>query len=414
MKKLILFFLLIISSSVVGQGTNKIQNFFYLFQYDSAIVEINKALIADSTSAELHHQLGLTYFLQNDDRKALPCFEKCRQLSPDDIANLNYLSKTYSNLGQTTRAIHTLRYAARVDSTRKDIWNELGKILYREDYYREADSVYRILTTLQPDNANNLLMRARCATKQDSIEQANYHYARSYKIDSCHVKILFEYARNLFQMDSLQQAQTKINQAIRIESRNWQLYRLKGDIYFEQKQYHSAILAYLDAISRGDKSIAAYKKLGFSYYMIKNYSKCIHTFQIVLDSKDDDPVIYYYMGICFQEINDLGLAVHHLKKAIECLKPDFLDDIHSTLASCYYRAGHFQKSIQHYRQALELTDKKEEIYYQMANVYDDYYADKSVALKYYRLALKNEITPEITSFIQNRMDTIKKQQFLKK
>ena len=414
MKKTLLLSILVASGLFAEQSEIQIQKYLYSAQYDSAIVGINNALITDSTSAELHHQLGLAYFFQNNDQKALPYFQKCYQLSPVDISNLSYLSKTYSNLGQPTRAIQILKQASKIDSTRKDILNELGKILYREDHYQKADSVYEILTTLQLDNANNPLMRARCATKQDSIEQANYYYARAYKIDSCHVKILFEYARNLFQLDSLPQARTRINQAIRIESRDWHLYRLKGDIHFEQKQYHAAILAYLDAISRGDKLISTYKKLGFSYYLIKNYSKCVDAFQTVLDVKDDDPIIYYYMGICFQEMNDLELAIHHLKKAIQCLEPDFLGDIHTTLASCYHEADCFPEAIQHFRQALKLTDKKEEIYYQMANLYDDYYADKSVALRYYQLALKNEITPEITLFIKNKIAEIQTQQFLKK
>lgn len=415
MKRMTILLTLIFAGTVSAQLSPQTQIQTYLFssQYDSAIVLIENSLALDSTLVDLNHQLGLAHFLQNDDRKALSCFEKFYKLHPDDLSNLNYLSKAYNNLGQTTKAIQILKQAIQIDSTRKDIWNELGKILYREGRYQEADSAYSVLATLQPDNANNQLMRARCASKTDSLEKADTFYFQAYQLDTSHVKILFEYARNLFMSDSLDEALTYVDKAITLEDRDWHLHRLKGDIHYKKHFYPAAILAYLDAITRGDNSIAVLKKLGFSYYMDKNYTKCLTALQQVVEAENNDPIVYFYMGICFQQIDECELAIQHLQNAIDCLQPPFLGDIYSTLAECQHKQNNHAEAIRNFKNAMPYSDEKTIIYYQLANVYNDYYADKTVALSYYQLARKKEIAPEITRFIDAQISNLKTQLFMK-
>ena len=64
------------------------------------------------------------------------------------------------------------------------------------------------------------------------------------------------------------------------------------------------------------------------------------------------------------------------------------------------------------RKAEEFSPSNAVIHYNLANIYYDYYEDKSVALRHYEMAAKDDLSPEVTEFISIRIKELNEDIFL--
>lgn len=99
MRSLILSFLIIVFGFSFAQGVDYERlllagnKHYEQSEYDLAIQEYEKILVADGVSIVVHYNLGCAYFNRKDYGKAILHFEKARQLSPRDadvIHNLEF------------------------------------------------------------------------------------------------------------------------------------------------------------------------------------------------------------------------------------------------------------------------------------------------------------------------------------
>ena len=66
-------------------------------------------------------------------------------------------------------------------------------------------------------------------------------------------------------------------------------------------------------------------------------------------------------------------------------------------------------AIKAYRKALEHKPGNPNYDYLLANVYYDYYADREVPLLYYQKVVREDISPEVTQYAQERVEELVKE-----
>ncbi len=406
-------FLLLLTNIYANPSQNNIYQLIFGGQHSEAVQILTEQLEADSLNVENHYLLGLSWFYQKEYRQALPYFQNTIELDTLHVNSLYYLANTQMQLGQTKDTEKSFLRAVQIDSSRMEIKDALGQCYYKNHKFDQAYSVYKDLVAMHPHSVFYYLMLARSASKCDSLNLAVQYYRNAFTLDTLNSKVSFELSGTLLKMDSLDASLVFINNALDGQPQNWQFHRLKADILYKQKKFMAAILSYLDAITFGDNTVAALKKLGFCYYSESLYEKCINALEQVLENDDTDPVVYYYIGLCFKALEEYDLAIQYFGDSIDNVFPQFMDEIYIALAECHYLESDHEHAIQSYKEALKYSSEKEVIYYHLANIYDDIYADKQVALQYFEKAGQKEITPEITQYIQQRMSEIKEKIFLK-
>ena len=384
----------------------------YSGQYDSLSACLEKMINEDSTHAEHYFLLGLTQTLQNNKSKALKNFEFSYHLDSTNTQNLSYYANALLSNGYSGKAEKIFKKAVQLDSSRTDIWDSLGRLYYRNSRYEEALNIYSMLSRLNSTNGYYFLMQARCTGKMDSLHHAIRLYNMAHEMDPDNIEIILELSRKYFSIDSLGKAKITIQKGIGLDNRNQQMHRLKADILYKQGDYTLATLSYLDAIAYGDNSVELLKKLGFCYFADQNYGKATEVFEQSLQLESDDPVIYYYLAMCAKQSKFDRQAINYFNAALLLIHPDYLGVLYTSLAECYHNEHEYINAIHSLRKAEETSSMKGIIYYELANVYYDYYKDKSVAQMYYKKAIQYELTPEIMDFINHRLKSLTEEIFL--
>jgi tetratricopeptide (TPR) repeat protein len=369
---------------------------------------------ADSTDAELFFLLGMSNTLQNKKSEALKNFERSTSLDPTNVKYLNYYANALVNNGYLNKAEKIFTQAVQLDSSRADIQESLGRLLFRNGRFQAACAIYAGLSQTESANGYYLLMQARCAAKMDSAEKSLGLYLLAYHYEPENIDIIAELSGLYLNMDSLANAERFVEKGLSLDKRDQRLHRLKAEALYQQKEYTWATLSFLDAIAYGDDSIDVLKKLAYCYFADQNYLKSTEVLEQLVRLDQNNPIIYYYLALCSVQLKETRQAIDCFNTTLRLIQPDYLESLYIGLAECYQREQEFIPAIHCLRNAESISSSKGTIYYQLANVYYDYYKDKSVARMYYRKALEYHLEPEISEFINYRIRELNEKIFFNK
>lgn len=382
---------------------NKIYMLLFQKKYEEAIDILDQEIALDSTNADFYYLMGFAYANLNKYAKALYFFELAESFNPKHINNLVAIANANQRLGYFDRARKKYLKAISYDSTRSDIFDSLGKLYLRQKKYPEAGEVYQKLVKNDPGNSYYNLMQARCAAKMDSIDTAVTAYKRAQQIDSTNVEIKLELSRVLFNMEDFDSALVYANRGLAYNRNYQQLHRLKADILFAQKEYPAAILSYLDSSIHGDTSEDLHKKLGFCYYSIQAYDKAKTAFLKAAEKDKSDGMVSFYLGSCCKQLGEYEDAIKYFQQAVTQIIPSYMDYLYAELGHSFFARREFKNAIQCFRKAIEYSPDRDEYIYFLANVYDDYYADREVPLLYYKKVIRKDFDTEITEYAKARV-----------
>jgi tetratricopeptide (TPR) repeat protein len=414
--KTIFIFWIFIAQGAAAQDQTEAQLYYWLYsgEYHSLSTRLEQMIKVDSTNAELYFLLGLTNTYQNKKSAALKNFEISTGLDPTNIKYMKNYANALVNNGYLNKAEKIFRQAVQLDSSRADIRESLGKLHFRNGKYKEAYSIYTKLSSLDSLNGYYYLMQARCAAKMDSVDRSLSLYLLAHHYDPKNIDIIAEVSGLYLNMDSLANAEHFVRIGLNLDSRDQRLHRLKAEVLYQQEEYTWATLSYLDAIAYGDDSIDVLKKLAYCYFADQNYLKSAEVLKQALQIDQNNPIIYYYLAMCSMQLKQTRQAIDYFNAALRLIHPDYLESLYIGLAECYQHEREYIPAIHCLRKAESLSSSKGIIYYQLANVYYDYYEDRSVARIYYRKALEYDLEPEISEFIHYRIKELTEKIFFKK
>lgn len=98
--------------------------------------------------------------------------------------------------------------------------------------------------------------------------------------------------------------------------------------------------------------------------------------------------------------------------AIDASTPDYVSEMYHHLGQVCGQQRKFKKSIEALQKANELNPKKYEILFEIATTYEEYNSNKTLALNYYRIYLKeaNESAKNV-NYALERITKIKEDMF---
>jgi tetratricopeptide (TPR) repeat protein len=123
---------------------------------------------------------------------------------------------------------------------------------------------------------------------------------------------------------------------------------------------------------------------------------------------DSDPAAYYYLGMCYKELKRYDDAIKELSISAKLQQNDFLAEVRTQIAASYYAQKNYSEALKYYQDAFrENPDNKKLIFY-IAAVYDHYYKDKTIAIKYYQkyLTLGKDKDKKLVSYAMDRINAL--------
>lgn len=399
--------ILISAQLVYSENMGEIYSQLYSGNINSAILRLEEMSNNDTTNQEINSALAHAYTLASEDQKAIEVYEKLQSLDTGNVEPLFNLSKLLMKQGQLSRSSELVKDGLKSQPYHKGLIDLAARISYDENDYQDAFSYYSKLIDMNINVGRYYHLRARCGAKMDSIDLAISDFARALKINPANQQIIYEYAHCLYSASRNPEAFNLIQREMENFGGTTKYERLKGNIYHKMGDYSKALNSYTIALSRGRANAYLLKLIGICHYELGSFEKSEAFLSQALLFDGGDPMAFYYLGKCAMEMGDHSRAASCFTIAIKINQPSYINELYINMAQCYEKEGNPILAIRTCRDGLEISPDNHHLLYLLANLYDGYYLDKSVALAHFEKVVESPIDDEVDKYVKYRIKTIK-------
>lgn len=393
--------------------TRDLNKKLYDREYSYVIDKTTRLLRTSTSDVDLMSLRARALYHDGQIQPALDQYKTAYQNDPaNDAIAFDYASML-SLSGNTYQAAVVYRDLYQKDSTDVSVLRPMGNIAYEAGEHQIARNIYVSLIGQREKDYSAHRMLAKCYSKLGENKLAAEHYQIAHDLNPGSFTIIYEYARHEYLRNNYDGALGFINLGEKKNASSMKLMLLKADIYFKQNEFTLAIPIYNRLVARGLDSEDVYKRMAFSYYQIGAYYRAVELFEQAIELGDNDAATYYYMGKCLEATKDYEEANGAYMQSLINSQPNFLPDLHESMGNIHAALHEYPDAIHHLKKALELNPDSYFVLYFLADAYDNYYEDKSVALDYFRRARQGSISPRIDEYIDHRIAMISKALFLK-
>ncbi len=396
--KTIIFYIIVFSQLLFAQEDIELNKLLSSGKYQKIIQKLKDK---NAKGIELNFDecksLGIAYKKLMNFNNSIIFFVKAKELQPNNIELLSHLASSFSLSGNHLKAEETYYKILELDTNNITNRISLASEQYTLKKYDEAIENYTQLLEYDSTNAYFYFQLGLCKIKLNDSKKAQTYLSKSIKLNPNNQKAISLLARLFYNEEEYDKTIKVLQNALTNNAQNIQFNNLLADSFYKMRKYNEAIIKYLYVITLGDSSHTVFQKLGMTYYYLSFTSayKKLKTRNLKLQEgidallksyeiKNNNPMTTLYLGLCYKELDDYDNSIKYLEETLNFAYPDYLDQIYSNLGYAYSEKNQFKESIVSYKEALSFKPERKVLLYYLANVYDRYYADKSVALNYYR------------------------------
>ena len=332
-----------------GQVLNRLQN------YQEAIKAFSAGMELDPANSEMPAEIADAYTALGNHHDANPYYEKAVAMSPENLPLAGKLGRNYIQLDDYKRAYHIFSEIYRVDSTIV-YWNkQLAYCAYQTGKISQAIGLYEQVISMNPGDYSSYINLIKLFQQSEQL-------TRKLRV--------IEYGLKQF-------------------PRNAKLYNELASHYFGIKQYEDAKSAYENYFTAGGDSL--YKTMlnyGVSLYFSKEEEKAIDALEFCAHRIANDPYVLFYLALSHKKLVQFEVAEAYMNAAIESATPSYVSDMYHHLGQIYGQQRMFEKSIAALKKANELDPGNYEVLFEIATTYEEYNANKTLALNFYNIYLK--------------------------
>lgn len=226
-----------------------------LGQFDSAIVQHNKALAMDSAYVDALYGLGYAHEKKNDMVTAIKHYENALRHNPKNESVRYSLAKAYISQGRNEEGIRELRDLVNSHPDDMVARTTLGRALLTNKKYTEAKAEFEYIAKTSPDNIENKINLGRAYEGLKDNATALQLYKEAINTDTTNIYSYLPII-DLLRAINVNEAMQYLQRAKNISPDNQVLHCLGGDIFFEsavnafnKKNFDATINNYRSAIN---------------------------------------------------------------------------------------------------------------------------------------------------------------------
>ena len=404
-------FCLILVSVIAAQAQDNIDRFILNRQYDEALNEIVQQL-AQKPDAGLWLKQGLIYEKRMNYDDAIRSFSNACKIDSGSTIYWEELAEAHSALGNYLNAVACLQQAIFLDSTDLTLKGKLAQNYINLKAYRDAYECY--LQIWQGDSTNRFYNRyfAYSAYRVGNNNLAVKLYEQLAASGSRDLNTWINLATIYVRQEKQNQAIATCERGLDLFPQNPSLFLKMADSYFLFRQYGKALQAYENYLATGDSIFNVLKNYGICLYFNKQEERAVEILDRCYLQTVNDPIVDFYLGACYKKLKQFDDSAGFLELAIETATPGYLAEIYHHLGQVYGMQRKFEASIGAYQKAMKIDPSKNELLFEIATTYEEFNANKTVALHYYREYLKAVgESGKNTDYALDRLHKIKEELF---
>jgi len=213
---------------------------------DTAIQEYKKALKTDNKSSIIHINLAALYIKKNEILKAIEELNLTVKLEPEAVEPHAILALLYSSQNQLDLATSeyeiALKNASLAQPNNIDIYKNLGAIYLQQKKFKEAESTYRLILDLSPNDAQAHFYLGSICEELKNRPQAITELKKSLQLKPDYHEAL-NYLGYLYveENQNLDAAETMIKKALAMQPDSGAYVDSLGWLYFKQGKLPEAM-----------------------------------------------------------------------------------------------------------------------------------------------------------------------------
>ncbi|MCK6619130.1 MAG: tetratricopeptide repeat protein [Calditrichaceae bacterium] len=198
-------------------------------QYENAAFYLKKAAQHYPDSADVHLQLGETYYHMNKYPLALDNLFAYRKIAPNPNPLVwKWLGLTYFRMKEFLKAIPPLQQYVSAVPGDETALKSLGIAKFKLGEYNDALTYLNFAADVRDDDAEVYLYRARYFLIVEKPEAAGEQLSIALKIDSLNTDILFEAGVLNYSRENFPESKRQLTTLIRLAPEYWPAYRYLG------------------------------------------------------------------------------------------------------------------------------------------------------------------------------------------
>ncbi|HKJ43122.1 MAG TPA: tetratricopeptide repeat protein [Sunxiuqinia sp.] len=364
--------------------------------YQEALTQLDNQ-ISHQPSAALYFKKGVVLEKMMDFVGAIKALGNACRMNTTETTYLEELADANSSLGNYMDAIACLKQAVQLAPKNLVLQGKLAHTYLELKAYHDAFDWYQKI--YQQDSTNSYYNRyyAYAAYKNGKLGLAAILYEQ----------MVHDHSRDLNSYLNLATIYGKLGMGSKTERENfemkaeWALYQglkvfprqpaltLKlGDTYFLFKDYGRAQHPYEQYLADNDSIFDVLKNYAICLYFTDYEKDALAILQKCYQMNLNDPIVNFYLGACYKKLKLFPESEGYLLLAIESATPSYLAEIYHHLGQVYGLERKYKESIDAYKKAMELDPMKVELLFQIATTYEEYNFNKTLALNYYKMYLK--------------------------
>ena len=260
---------------------------------DTAIQEYKKALKTDNKSSLIHINLASLYIKKNEIPRAIEELNFAVGLEPEAVEAHAILALLYSSQNKpglaTSEYEIALENASLAQPKNIDIYKTLGAIYLQQKKFKEAESAYRLILGLSPDDAEAHFYLGNIYEELKDRPQAIAELKKGLQLNPDYHEAL-NYLGYLYveEEQNLNAAETMIKKALTMQPDNGAYVDSLGWLYFKQGKLQEAIKELERAASLLEDPVI-YDHLGDAYFKLGDTAQAKLNWQksLQLDAKQE-------------------------------------------------------------------------------------------------------------------------------
>ncbi len=388
-------------------------------RYKELVKDYDKVIKKEADNSDWYLGRGRSYFMQNDNDRALKDYNKSIELDFANIAALMARAELYKRTNNSPKAVADYSSILNIDRQNADVFAKRAAIRAQnslsaayDDYakaieYDNKNARYyyeRGLLKLQngkPEqalidfsdasmrqdaNPDNYFQRgmAYVALKKFAEAGTDFTKARALKLDTYSTNQIDTIAVRLFQIgqkaisnDNFSGAVGAYTNAIYINPKYTSAWFEKGEALTNMKQYIEATQAYSQAIKVSSDIPIFYFQRGWAWYNAGEYGKAVEDFRQTYDLNPDgyDALLNEARALIalekYQEAFTPLKAIKDNQKRIEKkYETKFFVETYHFLGLCEYEMEQYEPAIDDYTTALKYNEKYADAYFNRGLAYE--------------------------------------------
>lgn len=397
MRKLLASILLVLLCiSALAQDQSRLSYLITNYKYREALAHIDSL----PPSRELSLKKAACHKALQEYKVAATVLERLDQEYPEDALIKSELALCYEALDKPTVSLEYYNQVVAIDSTNLFFRLKKADLLYKMEQYSPALEMYQ--TMLEKDSAEIAVKRiAQSFDKLNQLDSAAYYYNIAMTKDSADLHAAANLINLQIRMKKFEDAIQLSDLYVQKDSTNKTLNVLNALSYYGMEDYSGSAKRFQRCYDNHDSSLVVNRSLGFSYFSLDRSRDAVKYLEKAYQQDTTSVFVLYHLASSYSNALKTEEAIEAFNKLIERTLPKKFELYlyYLSAARDYKSDSQYLTAAQYYQSALEYAKEadKRNLYYEVAQLYQNLINDKNQALKFYGLYRK-EIEKELTMY----------------